>query len=72
MTAEQFKAWREHMGFMRPAAARALGISVGSVELYERGRRRDDETREVVIPKTVELACAALALGIKSYEGPQG
>ena len=47
-----------------------IGISPGSVELYERGARREDN-RPVVIPKPVELACAAWALGIKSYAGPQ-
>lgn len=70
MTNAQFKAWRKHMGFTMAEAAKALGISPGSVELYERGARRDN-SRPVVIPRPVELACAALALGIKGYEGPQ-
>jgi hypothetical protein len=39
------------------------------MELYELGKRRDDD-REVVIPKSVELACAALALGIRNYDRP--
>ena len=47
-----------------------LGLSTGTIELYKRGTRRDDG-RAVVIPKTVELACAALALGIRKYDGPQ-
>ena len=70
MTNDEFKAWRKHMGYSRAEAARMLGVSSGSVELYERGRRREDE-RPVVIPKPVELACAALALGMTSYSGPQ-
>lgn len=69
MTPEQFKAWRKHMGYSQGEAAKTLGISKGSVELYEAGKRRDDG-RPVVIPKTVELACAAIALGIKDYAGP--
>jgi len=69
MTPEQFKAWRKHMNLSQQEAADALGLSKGSVDLYERGRRREDE-RPVVIPKTVELACAALALGITRYDGP--
>lgn len=69
MTPEQFKAWRKHMNLSQQEAADALGLSKGSVDLYERGRRREDE-RPVVIPKTVELACAALALGITHYDGP--
>ncbi|WP_210482731.1 helix-turn-helix domain-containing protein [Microvirga antarctica] len=70
MTREQFKSWRNHMGLTQQAAADALGISKGSVDLYERGRRREDE-RPVVVPKTVELACAALALGITEYQGAE-
>ena len=69
MTPEQFKAWRKHLALSQAEAATALGLSRGSVELYERGRRREDE-RPVVIPKTVELACAALALGVSDYDGP--
>jgi transcriptional regulator with XRE-family HTH domain len=47
------------MGFTQQQAADELGISKSTVELYESGRRRD--TKEpVVIPKVVELACAAL------------
>ncbi|WP_454813791.1 helix-turn-helix domain-containing protein [Labrys neptuniae] len=69
MDPEQFKAWRRHMGFSQIEAARALGISKGSVELYEAGKRRDDG-RPVEIPKTVALACAAIALGITEYAGP--
>jgi transcriptional regulator with XRE-family HTH domain len=70
MTNLQFKAWRKHMGLTIVEAAEALGVSEGSVELYERGARREDG-RPVIVPKPVELACAALALGVKAYEGPQ-
>ena len=70
MTPEQFKAWRKQRGQTQTEAAASLGISKGSIELYEAGRRRDDD-RPVVIPKTVELACAALALGIETYGGPE-
>lgn len=59
MTPDDFKAWRATMGLSQQAAADALGISKGSVELYEAGKRRDDG-RPVIIPRTVALACAAL------------
>lgn len=71
MTPEQFKTWRKHMKLSQAKAAECLGISVGSVQLYELGHRREDG-RAVEIPKTVELACAAVALGITSYSGPSG
>lgn len=63
MTPDDFKAWRRAMGFSQQAAADELGISKGSVELYETGKRRDDG-RPVAIPKAVELACAALYRGL--------
>ena len=70
VTSTQFKQWREFMGLSQQEAARALGLSKGSIELYERGSRRDDD-RPVVVPKAVELACAALMHGITSYNEPQ-
>lgn len=70
MTNEQFKAWRAHMGLTQMAAGNALGVSKVTIELYERGMRRDSD-RRVEIPKSIELACAALALGITHYDGPQ-
>ena len=56
MTPSSFKSWRESLGFSQQAAADALGLSKGSIELYERGSRREDG-RPVVIPTTVQLAC---------------
>lgn len=69
MTPEQFKAWRKHMKLSQQKAADALGISKGSIQLYEAGKRPEDG-REVVIPKTVELACAAIGMGLTRYDGP--
>jgi transcriptional regulator with XRE-family HTH domain len=57
------------MGLSQQSAADALGLSKGSIELYERGSRREDG-RPVEIPKAVELACAALSRGIRQYNGP--
>lgn len=68
MTPTQLKAWRKHLGYSQQAAAYLLGISVSSVKIYERGKRWDGRSAE--IPLTVELACAALALGITHYSGP--
>jgi DNA-binding XRE family transcriptional regulator len=60
MTSTEFKSWRERLGLSQQTAADLLGISKGSIELYERGSRRDDN-RPVEIPTTVELACKYLA-----------
>lgn len=70
MTPAQFKAWRTRLSFSQEEAAQALGISKGSVQLYEAGRRREDG-RAVLIPKTVALACAAVAYGLPEYGGPE-
>ncbi|NUB07023.1 helix-turn-helix transcriptional regulator [Azospirillum sp. Vi22] len=69
MTPQEFQKTREHLGLSQQKLADAIGISKSSVELYERGKRRDDG-RPVEIPKTVALALAALCLGITDYHGP--
>lgn len=70
MTPTQFKSWRQHMRLSKVRAAEALGISASSVDLYERGHTRNQPVRPVVIPSTIALACAALALGVSDYYGP--
>jgi DNA-binding XRE family transcriptional regulator len=70
MTKEQFRAWRKAMGLTQTGAARALDLSRNTIELYERGTRRDNPNHVVPIPRTVELACAALMRGIHRYSGP--
>ena len=70
MTPNDFKAWREAMGFTQAKAADALGISKPTVENYERGSRREDG-RTVVIPLVVALACSALFHRIRPYGGGQ-
>jgi transcriptional regulator with XRE-family HTH domain len=70
MTPQDFQRTRKHLKLSQQALADALDISKTSVELYERGTRRDDN-RPVAIPKTVRLALAALALGISDFDGPK-
>jgi transcriptional regulator with XRE-family HTH domain len=71
MTPTQFKAWRKHMRLSQKAAGEALGLSIVAVQNYERGASAGTNSRLVSIPLHVELACAALALGVTSYAGPQ-
>lgn len=59
MKPSDFQDWRQHMRFTQSEAATALGLSKSTIELYERGSRRDDN-RPVLIPKFIELACAQL------------
>lgn len=72
MTPDQFKSWRTDLGWTKVVAADRLGISVSQMSCYETGLTRHLVPKPVVIPKTVELACAALALGIKDYPGKYG
>jgi hypothetical protein len=60
---QDFQAWLEHMGFDgyggNPKAAEALGVSIATLKNYKTGA--------VVIPHSVDLACAALAQGIRPW-----
>jgi len=53
------------MGISQTNLAKMLGISTRTVAMYERGHR--DNGRSVAVPKTVELACAAITDGIRDY-----
>ncbi|MBB4314010.1 helix-turn-helix domain-containing protein [Roseospira marina] len=68
MTPKDFKHWRK--GVMRMSqkeAAEALGLKRRVVQYYEKGERDGDS---IDIPKTVRLACFALAQGVTDYFGP--
>ncbi|WP_310622464.1 helix-turn-helix domain-containing protein [Flexibacterium corallicola] len=68
MTPKQFKKWRRINGFKSQAeAAKALGVSRDTIVNYENGVRRDNPSKTVEIPKSIELACAALQVGITEY-----
>lgn len=63
MTPQRFRQWRDGLGLTQSEAAKALGIGLSTLQLYERGRRFDDN-RAVEIPRAVALACAALEAGL--------
>lgn len=67
MMAADFKRWRKHLKLSQKQAAEALGLKRRVVQYYEKGER--DGSR-VQIPKTVRLACYALAQGCVDYGGP--
>lgn len=66
MAPEQFRAWRKQLGLKQRDAADRLGLKKRMIQYYEKGKR---DGKPVVIPKTVRLACAALAHGIADYDG---
>ena len=67
MSPADFKRWRKSLKLSQKEAAAALGLKRRAVQYYEKGERNGDP---VQIPKTVRLACFALAEGCKDYAGP--
>lgn len=59
MTPETFKTLRKQLGHSQQKMADALGISVRSVNAYERGVEE--------VPHRVALSCSALAFNLPPY-----
>jgi len=66
MNNEQFKAWRKKMNFTQQQAADVLGLYARTISNYERGARYEDGSA-VKIPKSIALACSALAAGLEPW-----
>ena len=67
MSPAAFKHWRKSLRLSQKEAAHALGLKRRAVQYYEKGERGG---KRVPIPKTVRLACFALAQGCQDYAGP--
>ena len=63
----KFSPCRAERSWSLPHAATELGIPRESVGLYEAGKRRDGSGTAVVVPRLIELACAALAASLTGY-----
>ncbi|HVY19609.1 MAG TPA: helix-turn-helix transcriptional regulator [Bauldia sp.] len=66
MTPAKFKAWRKAMGLKQKEAAEKLGLKKRVIQYYEHGKR---DGNKIEIPKTVELACYALSVGVDNFDG---
>ncbi|WP_306029280.1 helix-turn-helix transcriptional regulator [Stappia sp. MMSF_3263] len=66
MTPERFRQWRKSLGLKQKDAADILGLKKRMIQYYEKGDRNG---RPVEIPKSVRLACYALAIGIGDFDG---
>jgi transcriptional regulator with XRE-family HTH domain len=66
MDSDEFKSWRKSLGLKQKEAAEKLGLKKRMIQYYETGRRG---SKKVVIPKTVELACYALSVGVGAFDG---
>lgn len=66
MTPEQFRSWRKANGWKQRELADRLGLKRRMIQYYERG---DRDGKQVEIPKTVRLACYAIACGVEEFDG---
>ncbi|GAB5378226.1 MAG: hypothetical protein AcusKO_46880 [Acuticoccus sp.] len=66
MTPEQFRAWRKANGWKQRELADRLGLKRRMIQYYERG---DRDGKKVEIPRTVRLACYAIACGVEEFDG---
>jgi len=64
MTPADLHAWRQRLGLSKAGAAAALGLSYSAYRYYEAGQR---DGKPVEIPRTVALACAAVAVGLPPW-----
>ena len=72
MTGVQMVEFRTRRGLSRQALADLLGLGIQSIKDYEKGERvsrTPPSPRPAPIPRHVELAMAALELGVTSYDG---
>ena len=68
MKGHDFKRWRKVLDLSQKDAADALGLKRRVVQYYEKGERGGG--KPVKIPRTVRLACYAIATGVADYDGP--
>lgn len=68
MKPNDFKRWRKSLDMSQKDAAEALGLKRRVLQYYEKGER---DGEPVKIPKSVRLACWALAQNVTDYHGPE-
>ncbi len=67
MESNDFKKWRKVLGLSQKDAAHLLGLKRRMIQYYEKGERDGDKVK---IPRSVRLACYAIAQGVEDYNGP--
>ena len=66
MSPSAFKRWRKSLQLSQKEAAAALGLKRRIIQYYEKGER---DGEKIEVPKTVRLACYAIAMGIADFHG---
>lgn len=69
MTSSDLRAWQAHMDYTQAQAAEELGVALATYRDWVTGVSRTSG-RPVAPTKTVALACAALAAGMRPW--PEG
>jgi transcriptional regulator with XRE-family HTH domain len=71
MTNEQFKFWRERMNLSRADLAEIFDVTINTIGAWENGYRLSGThgRKDAAVPKSVQLACAAIQLGVREYDG---
>ncbi len=67
MDEKEFKRWRKSLDMSQKDAAKALGLKPRIIQYYEKGER---DGEKVKVPRSIRLACYALAQGVTDYNGP--
>ena len=62
MTPQQFTGLHQRLGISRAELCRRIGIAPNSGTAYASGRKP--------IPRTVAMACAAVASGLQAFRDP--
>lgn len=68
MNSKQFKRWRKSLNLKQHDTAELLGLKKRMIQYYEKG---DRDGRKVEIPKAIRLACYAITLGVRDFDGEQ-
>ena len=68
MKPSEFQKWRKGCSLTHEQVAKKLGLKKRAIPYYETGKR---DGKDVNIFKSIELACYAISVGVKSYLGPQ-
>jgi len=64
MDGKHLKIWRKSLGLSQKHAAESLGLKLRIYQYYEKGER---DGVPIKPPKTVRLACWAVAQGLKDF-----
>lgn len=66
MSPAKFRDWRKSLDLKQKDAADLLGLKKRMIQYYEKGERG---AKPVEIPLAIRLACYAVSLGVRDFDG---